>query len=102
MPRVGERILVTQSPCARDASLRALSKEVTEKESRGGRARVPSVASYPRTVYGVRSRSDGARHLFYDRFPWVPTSLTRMSYLCLCAGSPTSEAKAEAKEELRG
>ena len=53
MPRVGERILVTQSPCARDASLRALSKEVTEKESRGGRARVPSVASYPRTVSGA-------------------------------------------------
>ena len=53
MPRVGERILVTQSPCARDASLRALSKEVRGKKSRSGRARVPSVASYPRTVSGA-------------------------------------------------
>ena len=100
MPRVGERILVTQSPCARDASLRALSKEV-----RGKKVERWSCSCAERCVlsaYGVRSHSDGARHLFYDRFPWVPTSLTRMSYLCLCAGSPTSEAKAEAKEELRG
>ena len=102
MPRVGERILVTQSPCARDASLRALSKEVTEKESRYEKWSCSCAERCVLSTYGVRSRSDGARHLFYDRFPWVPTSLTRMSYLCLCAGSPTSEAKAEAKEELRG
>ena len=78
MPRVGERILVTQSPCACDASLRALSKEVTEKESRSGRARVPTVDIYLRPMRGAIGLLCDSR-LPAEKCPVPPLNRVRIS-----------------------